>query len=67
MPNMDGMTAFQELVRSRPTVKVILSVEIQRAGFHPASVRRGLAGFLQKPYSLQNLRDALEKAGKTEE
>ena len=63
MPNMDGMTAFQELVRIRPGVKVILS-----SGYDELdSIRRlsgqGLAGFIQKPYSLKNLREALEKAG----
>jgi DNA-binding NtrC family response regulator len=65
MPNMDGMTAFEELVRIRPGVKVILS-----SGYNEQdSIQRmsgpGLAGFIQKPYTMTGLREALEKAGKT--
>jgi len=63
MPNMDGMTAFQELVRIRPGVKVILSSGYDEQDSLQRLSGPGPAGFIQKPYSLQNLRDALEKAG----
>jgi two-component system, cell cycle sensor histidine kinase and response regulator CckA len=65
MPNMDGMTAFQELVRIRPGVKVILSSGYDELDSIKRLSGRGLAGFIQKPYSLNNLRDALESAGRS--
>ena len=65
MPNMDGMTAFKELVRIRPGVKVILSSGYNEQDSIQRISDQGIAGFIQKPYSLAKLREALEKAGKT--
>jgi nitrogen-specific signal transduction histidine kinase/CheY-like chemotaxis protein len=62
MPNMDGMAAFQELVRLRPGVRVILSSGYDELDSIKRLSGQGLAGFIQKPYSLQNLSEALEKA-----
>jgi PAS domain S-box-containing protein len=63
MPNMDGMAAFTELVHIKPGVKVILSSGYDEQDSLQRLPGPGPAGFIQKPYSLQNLRDALEKAG----
>jgi DNA-binding NtrC family response regulator len=63
MPNMDGMAAFTELVRIKPGVKVILSSGYDEQESLQRLSGTGPVGFIQKPYSLQNLRDALEKAG----
>ena len=63
MPNMDGMAAFAELVRIKPGVKVILSSGYDEQDSLKRLSGPGPAGFIQKPYSLKNLRDALEKAG----
>jgi len=63
MPNMDGMAAFTELVRIKPGLKVILSSGYDEQDSLQRLSGPGLAGFIQKPYSLQNLRDALAKAG----
>ena len=65
MPNMDGMTAFKELVRIRPGVKVILSSGYDELDSIKRLSGQGLAGFIQKPYSLNNLLDALESAGRS--
>jgi len=62
MPNMDGMTAFTELVRIKPGVKVIMSSGYDEQESIQRMSGRGIAGFIQKPYSLTNLREALEKA-----
>lgn len=61
MPNMDGMAAFTELVRIKPGVKIIMSSGYDEQESLQRLSGRGLAGFIQKPYSLKNLRDALEK------
>ena len=63
MPNMDGMTAFKELVRIRPGVKVILCSGFDEQDSLQRLSGQGLAGFIQKPYSMKNLRHALEQAG----
>ncbi len=62
MPNMDGVTAFTELVRIKPGVKVILSSGYDEQESMRRMPGKGFAGFIQKPYSFENLRDALEKA-----
>jgi CheY-like chemotaxis protein len=63
MPNMDGMAAFTEIARIKPGVKVILSSGYDEQELLRRLPGRGLAGFIQKPYSLDALRAALERAG----
>jgi DNA-binding NarL/FixJ family response regulator len=60
------MAALQELVRIKPGVKVILSSGYDEQESIQRASGRGLAGFIQKPYSLKSLHDALEKAGESE-
>ena len=62
MPNMDGMAAFTEIARIKPGVKVILSSGYDEQELVRRLSNRGLAGFIQKPYSLDDLRNALEGA-----
>jgi CheY-like chemotaxis protein len=62
MPNMDGMTALRELVRIKPGVKVILSSGFDEQDTILQSSDRRHAGFIQKPYTMNNLRDALKNA-----
>jgi PAS domain S-box-containing protein len=61
MPVMDGEQCFRELRQHSPEVKVVLS-----SGYHEQEVARqfagrGVAGFIQKPYDLSTLREALRK------
>jgi len=51
MPMMDGEEAFSRLKATKPDIKVILS-----SGYNELEVMRrftgkGIAGFIQKPYS----------------
>lgn len=60
MPHMDGEEAFREIRRIKEDVRVILS-----SGYHEQEVTqrftgKGLAGFIQKPYTMALLRDALK-------
>jgi DNA-binding NtrC family response regulator len=60
MPHMDGEQTFAELRRLRPDVRVVLM-----SGFsaQEAMVRfpgKGLASFLQKPFTIESLRDVLQ-------
>jgi PAS domain S-box-containing protein len=61
MPHMDGEQTFAELRRLHSDVRVVLM-----SGFdaHEATVRftgKGLASFLQKPFTIESLRAVLQK------
>ncbi|HIJ80555.1 MAG TPA: PAS domain S-box protein [Desulfuromonadales bacterium] len=61
MPHLDGEQCFRELRTIKPDVQVIMS-----SGYHEQEVTRkffgkGLAGFIQKPYKLDVLREAIQK------
>jgi DNA-binding NtrC family response regulator len=63
MPHQDGMAACDEIARLKPGVKVILSSGYSEPELAHRICGRGLAGFIQKPYSLEALRCALRNAG----
>ncbi|HJW74014.1 MAG TPA: PAS domain S-box protein [Geothrix sp.] len=62
MPRLDGREAFQSMRLIRPQVRVILSSGYNEQETIQLFVGKGLAGFLQKPYTLDALRTALRKA-----
>jgi DNA-binding NtrC family response regulator len=62
MPVMDGMTTLPELLRIKPEVKVILSSGFDREDAMKGFSGKAIAGFIQKPYSLDKLRLALQNA-----
>ena len=62
MPRMDGVTAFQEMKRLCPDVKVILCSGYSEQDASQRFAAQGLAGFIQKPYRLEELREAMKRA-----
>ena len=60
MPHMDGEEAFRELRRIRPDVRVLLSSGYNEQEIANRFAGKGLAGFIQKPYQLANLIEALK-------
>lgn len=61
MPRMDGEQCFRELCRIKPDLKVIMS-----SGYNEQEVTQKfgdgvLAGFIQKPYKLSELREVVRK------
>ncbi|MHC1743633.1 MAG: response regulator [Syntrophobacteraceae bacterium] len=60
MPRMNGEDAFRELRRIDPGVRVILSSGYSEQEIAARFAGKGLAGFIQKPYQLERLRDALK-------
>jgi PAS domain S-box-containing protein len=60
MPRMDGVTAFRELRRFRPDVKVLLASGYNEQEATQRFVGQGLTGFVQKPYRLQDLEEKIE-------
>jgi len=59
MPRMDGRQAFQEIRKIRPELPVILTSGYNEQESIQDFIGRGLAGFLQKPYTLRALGEAL--------
>jgi CheY-like chemotaxis protein len=61
MPHMDGEQCFKELRQLNPDVKVIMSSGYNEQEVTQKFVGKGLVGFLQKPYKLSVLKEALQK------
>ena len=61
MPHMDGEQCFRSLKQIDPDVKVIMSSGYNEQEVKAKFVGKGLSGFIQKPYKLSVLRDAIKK------
>ena len=61
IPGMSGVAIFDEMRRLKPDVKVILSSGFDQEVATEKYAGRGLSGFLQKPFTLQAMRDALAR------
>lgn len=62
MPNMDGEATLPELKRIRPDVRVLLTSGYDEREALSRFGEIGLAGFLQKPFTLEQLRDRVRAA-----
>ena len=59
MPHMNGEEAFRELRRINPAVKVVISSGYTESEIISRFAGKGVAGFVQKPYTLAVLRERL--------
>ncbi len=62
MPNLDGVAAFEELRTLKPQVPVILMSGYSEQDAVARFAGRGLAGFLQKPFTFQMVSEQLALA-----
>ncbi len=62
MPRMDGEETFRELRRINPDLPVILCSGYNEQETIKRFAGGGLAGFIQKPYRIAHVRDALKAA-----
>lgn len=60
MPKMDGQSCFRALREINPDVRVILSSGYNEQEATSRFVGKGLAGFVQKPYSANQLAETLQ-------
>ncbi len=60
MPEMGGEEAFRELHHQRSDVRVVLSSGFNEQDVSQRFVGAGLAGFIQKPYTVAKLRETLK-------
>jgi two-component system cell cycle sensor histidine kinase/response regulator CckA len=66
MPGLDGSQVFYEMQRIKPDVRVILSSGYNEQDVTQRFVGTGLAGFIQKPYTIAKLTEKLNSVfGKT--
>jgi CheY-like chemotaxis protein len=61
MPRMDGEECFRELLALRPDLRIVLSSGYNEQDATQRFVGKGLAGFLQKPYQLEELSRVLRQ------
>jgi PAS domain S-box-containing protein len=61
MPKLDGAAAFERILRIEPGAKVILSSGYDETEATGRVAKEQLAGFIRKPFGLEQLRDTLER------
>jgi CheY-like chemotaxis protein len=61
MPHMSGEDAYRELRAVNPAVRVVLASGYSETDLAERFAGRGLAGVLQKPYTLATLREVLAR------
>jgi len=61
MPGMNGEQCFKELRKVRPNLKVVISSGFSEQEVVPRFTVGGLAGFIQKPYKVPELKAALRQ------
>ncbi len=61
MPHMGGEETFRELRRIKPNVQVVISSGYNEHDVSQRFPDKGLAGFIQKPYTLSALSEVLRK------
>ena len=59
MPHMDGEQCFRELRQLQPDLKVVMSSGYSEHEVSQKFYGKGLAGFVQKPYTLSSLKKSL--------
>jgi PAS domain S-box-containing protein len=67
MPRMDGGEAYHAMKRIQADVPIILSSGFDEIDITERFGESGIAGFIQKPYKLVKLREAVQRAIKTRE
>jgi len=55
MPVMDGHSAFEKMIKIKPELKVLVASGYSQNGSVEEILAKGAHGFIQKPYSLENI------------
>ncbi len=66
MPGMGGALCLQALVEINPKVKVLIASGYSAEGEHEKAIASGARAFLQKPYELHEMLEAVRRALKGE-
>lgn len=61
MPGMDGVTALEKIRQMDPAAKVVMCTSLKEPEQEERSKKAGCAGYIMKPFSSQDILDALNK------
>ncbi len=61
MPHMDGLTAVEQIMRSKPATKILIVSALADKHTAVEAVKRGAEGFLLKPFSPEDLKQAIDE------
>lgn len=61
MPQMDGINCIEKLVEINPDVSILVVSALSDEATGIEALEKGASGFLLKPFSEENLREALEE------
>jgi PAS domain S-box-containing protein len=62
MPRMDGGETYKHLKRMNPQVKALLSSGYSQEGKVQEVLNKGISGFIQKPYTMQEIARMVQQA-----
>jgi len=62
MPHLDGDEVFREIRRIRPELPTVIASGYTEQEIRQRFAGKGIAGFIQKPYHLNDLRDVIRHA-----
>ncbi len=59
MPEMDGLTCIESMIRLRPSIRILVITALADKGTAVEAVKRGAQGFLLKPFTNDAMSEAL--------
>jgi two-component system chemotaxis response regulator CheY len=62
MPEMDGIQAVKEIKQKHPNAKVIMCSAMGQQGMVLEAIQLGAKDFIVKPFSIERIKEALDKA-----
>ncbi|EAG2128994.1 TPA_asm: response regulator [Listeria monocytogenes] len=64
MPEMDGLEALAQIMAKDPSAKVIMCSAMGQQGMVVDAIKKGAKDFIVKPFQVDRVLEALEKAAK---
>ncbi|WP_289628191.1 response regulator [Listeria ilorinensis] len=64
MPEMDGLSALNEIMQKDPNAKVIMCSAMGQQGMVVDAIKKGAKDFIVKPFQAERVLEALEKAAR---
>ncbi|MEM7184004.1 MAG: response regulator, partial [Spirochaetota bacterium] len=61
MPNMDGLTCIEELLKIDNSVKIIVVTALTQNGIALKALSLGAKAFINKPFTVEKVKEAFEK------
>ena len=61
MPEIDGLTVLQEIMKSKPDTKVIIVSALSDKDVALEAMTKGAASYVNKPFTQEDLLEALEE------